>query len=63
MIGQVAGKVAQTLLVLFIVSIASFFFLKMAPGDPVMLLLGAEYSPQSRPGISERLGRADGPHL
>ena len=45
MMRSLVGKVLQTLLVLLIVSVAAFWFLKLAPGDPVTLLLGQEYSP------------------
>lgn len=50
------AKLAQTLLVLLVVSIAAFWFLKLAPGDPVMLLLGAEYSPQTYAKMVRELG-------
>ena len=36
------SRLMQTLLVLAVVSIAAFWFLKLAPGDPVSLMLGAE---------------------
>ena len=49
-------KLLQTLLVLLIVSIVAFFFLKMAPGDPVMLLLGSEYSPKAYARLMHELG-------
>lgn len=50
------AKLLQTLLVLLIVSAVAFWFLKMAPGDPVMLLLGAEYSPQAYARLMQELG-------
>lgn len=49
-------KVLQTLLVLWIVSVATFWFLKIAPGDPVTLLLGAEYSPEAHARLTKDLG-------
>jgi len=49
-------KVLQTLLVLWIVSVATFWFLKLAPGDPVTLLLGAEYSPEAYARLTKELG-------
>jgi peptide/nickel transport system permease protein len=49
-------KILQTLLVLWIVSVATFWFLKLAPGDPVTLLLGAEYSPESYARLTKELG-------
>jgi peptide/nickel transport system permease protein len=49
-------KALQTLLVLWIVSVATFWFLKLAPGDPVTLLLGAEYSPEAYARLTKELG-------
>ncbi|WP_151448450.1 ABC transporter permease [Lacisediminimonas profundi] len=49
-------KFLQTLLVLLIVSIAAFWFLKMAPGDPVTMLLGSEFSPQAYAKLTHELG-------
>ena len=49
-------KVLQTLLVLWLVSVATFWFLKLAPGDPVTLLLGAEYSPEAYARLTKELG-------
>jgi len=49
-------KLLQTLLVLFIVSIVAFWFLKLAPGDPVMMLLGSEYSPAAHAKLTHDLG-------
>jgi peptide/nickel transport system permease protein len=57
------GKLLQTLLVLLIVSVAAFWFLKLAPGDPVMLLLGSEYSPQSYARLTRELGLDQPVHL
>lgn len=56
MMHKLIGKVLQTLLVLFIVSIAAFWFLKLAPGDPVTLLLGSEYSPAAYQRLMHELG-------
>ena len=47
MFQAVSAKLAQTLLVLLIVSAASFAFLKLAPGDPVGIMLGSDYSKTS----------------
>ena len=41
---------------LWIVSVATFWFLKLAPGDPVTLLLGAEYSPEAYARLTKELG-------
>jgi len=47
MLRSASTKLFQTLLVLLIVSAASFAFLKLAPGDPVSIMLGADYSKES----------------
>ncbi len=49
-------KLSQTLLVLFLVSVASFAFLKLAPGDPVSIMLGSDYSQASYEQITRELG-------
>ncbi|OYY93987.1 MAG: ABC transporter permease [Hydrogenophilales bacterium 28-61-23] len=51
-----SAKLAQTLLVLLIVSAASFAFLKLAPGDPVSIMLGSDYSQSSYDQITRELG-------
>lgn len=56
MIRALLAKLSQTLLVLIGVSIAAFFFLKLAPGDPVALMLGAEYSPAAYAKLTRELG-------
>lgn len=50
------SRLMQTLLVLAVVSIAAFWFLKLAPGDPVSLMLGAEYSPAAHAKLTRELG-------
>lgn len=56
MLRSLVTKFLQTLLVLLIVSIVAFFFLKMAPGDPVTMLLGSEFSPQAYARLTRELG-------
>ncbi|MFD2237652.1 ABC transporter permease [Aureimonas populi] len=56
MLRGVASKVGQTLAVLFIVSLASFSLMKLAPGDPVQVMLGAEYSPEAYASMMAELG-------
>jgi peptide/nickel transport system permease protein len=51
-----SAKLAQTLLVLLFVSAASFAFLKLAPGDPVSIMLGADYSQASYEQLTRELG-------
>lgn len=56
MLCQAISKIAQTLAVLFIVSVASFTLLKLAPGDPVQVMLGSEYSPEAHASMMRELG-------
>ncbi|MGI3168521.1 ABC transporter permease [Pseudooceanicola sp. C21-150M6] len=56
MLLQAMGKIAQTIVVLIIVSVASFGLLKLAPGDPVQIMLGAEYSKESYESLTAELG-------
>jgi len=56
MFQAVSAKLAQTLLVLLLVSAASFAFLKLAPGDPVSIMLGSDYSQASYDKLTHELG-------
>jgi peptide/nickel transport system permease protein len=56
MFQAVSAKLAQTLLVLLIVSVASFAFLKLAPGDPVSIMLGSDFSQVSYDKLTHELG-------
>lgn len=52
----VGQKLAQTIFILFIVSIVSFTLLKLAPGDPVQLALGSEYSREAYASLTQEMG-------
>lgn len=56
MLLMAAGKILQTLMVLLIVSVASFSLLKLAPGDPIQIMLGTEYSPEAYASLKNQLG-------
>ncbi|MGR3565635.1 MAG: ABC transporter permease [Heliomarina sp.] len=56
MLVQALGKIGQTLVVLFIVSIATFGLLKLAPGDPVQIMLGSEYSQEAYESLTAEMG-------
>lgn len=56
MVRGMLGKVLQTVLVLGSVSVAAFWFLKLAPGDPVPMLLGAGHSPAAHARLTRELG-------
>jgi peptide/nickel transport system permease protein len=51
-----AGKILQTLMVLLIVSVVCFTLLKLAPGDPIQIMLGTEYSPEAYTSLMKQLG-------
>jgi peptide/nickel transport system permease protein len=50
------GTVAQTAIVLLVVSGLSFGFLKLSPGDPVALLLGSDFSRDAYDQLYRQLG-------
>ncbi|MCA3070822.1 MAG: ABC transporter permease [Rhodocyclaceae bacterium] len=56
MLNRLFAQVGQTALVLFFVSVASFVFLKLAPGDPVSLMLGSDYNKDSYDKLFTELG-------
>lgn len=56
MLLRAALQILQTAVVLLVVSVASFSLLKLAPGDPVELMLGAEYSPEAHRSLVKELG-------
>ncbi|WP_299841574.1 ABC transporter permease [uncultured Jannaschia sp.] len=56
MLLRALARIAQTLVVLLIVSFATFGLLKMAPGDPVQLMLGSEYSEAAYISLTRELG-------
>lgn len=55
-LGQTAGALAQTALVLLVVSVISFSFLKATPGDPVTVMLGSDFSRDSYDKLYRDLG-------
>ena len=56
MLVKALGKIAQTFVVLFVVSVASFGLLKLAPGDPIQIMLGSEFSQASYDSLRAELG-------
>ena len=53
---RLLGAVAQTALVLLVVSGISFMFLRLSPGDPVAIMLGSDYSRDSYDLLYRQLG-------
>jgi peptide/nickel transport system permease protein len=56
MLRRTLAKILQTAAVLLIVSVVSFSVLKLAPGDPVELMLGEEYSKEAHQSLMVKLG-------
>ena len=56
MLKQALGKIAQTLVVLIVVSVATFGLLKLAPGHPIQIMLGSEYSQEAYESLTAELG-------
>ncbi|SNB68663.1 peptide/nickel transport system permease protein [Arboricoccus pini] len=52
----VGRKLAQTIFILLMVSIVSFTLLKLAPGDPVQMALGSEYSQEAYASLTHEMG-------
>src|SRR5215831_11216367 len=56
MIGFIARRVAYTIVVMVIASIAIFYALRVAPGDPVNAILDPIAMQQARDALRARLG-------
>lgn len=50
----ILNRLLQTLLIMFLVSVLTFMFVSVLPGDPVVLLLGPESSASMTPEAIER---------
>src|SRR5262245_59900837 len=51
-----AGRVAQLLVVLFLVSLGTFSLTALMPGDPAVAILGENQPPQAYAAVREQLG-------
>ncbi len=49
-------RIGQSIVVLFIVSVLVFSMMRWIPGDPVVVLLGDEYSPEAHARLQQQLG-------
>lgn len=49
-------RLLHTVILLFIISVFVFFIMKLAPGDPVTIMLGADYNPASYARLRHELG-------
>lgn len=59
MIPLMLKSLAQTLLVVFIVSILVFLFIRAVPGDPARIYAGADAGPEAVQAVRDRLGLND----
>lgn len=59
MLSYLAGRLVQTLPVLFLASIAVFLVLRLVPGDPADAIAGEDASPEEVTAIREQLGLTD----
>ncbi|MGH2370806.1 MAG: ABC transporter permease [Acidimicrobiia bacterium] len=49
-------RLLHTLILLFLISVFVFSIMKMAPGDPVTVMLGSDYNPESYARLRTELG-------
>jgi peptide/nickel transport system permease protein len=56
MVRFVVARVGQTLAVLFTVSVVIFALMRMIPGDPVLMMLGDDFTPAAYEQLRTRLG-------
>jgi len=56
MLQQYAVRLAHALIVLVIVAIITFTLMRLIPGDPVLIMLGGEYSPEVYARLKTELG-------
>ena len=56
MLRFILKRLGHSLLVLFIVSIAVCFMMRLIPGDPILVILGDEYSPETYRQMQRDLG-------
>lgn len=59
MLRLITSRVAQSALVLMLISVGSFFVLRLAPGDPARARLGIEATPATVEALRHRLGLDD----
>jgi peptide/nickel transport system permease protein len=56
MVRFLLSRVGQTLTVLFTVSVIIFALMRMIPGDPVLMRLGDDYTPEAYERLRTELG-------
>jgi peptide/nickel transport system permease protein len=56
MIQYVLNRLLHTVVLLVLISVFVFGLMKMAPGDPVMVMLGTDYNPESYVRLYHELG-------
>lgn len=63
MAGELARKFAQLMVVLWLVSLATFFMLELVPGDPASAVLGTSGTPEQYERVRAELGLDRAVHL
>jgi peptide/nickel transport system permease protein len=56
MVQYALNRLLHTIVLLFLISVFVFGLMKMAPGDPVMVMLGTDYNPESYARLYHELG-------
>lgn len=56
MLQVIRKRLFSAIIVLFVVSLITFILLKLVPGDPAMLILGTEVTPESLAALRESMG-------
>jgi peptide/nickel transport system permease protein len=56
MLQYALNRLLHTVVLLFLISVFVFALMKLAPGDPVMVMLGADYNPESYAKLYHELG-------
>ena len=53
----ILSRIGQTLAVLFTVSVIIFALMRMIPGDPVLMMLGDDFTQEAYERLKSKLGR------
>jgi peptide/nickel transport system permease protein len=56
MVGYIVRRLVGLPVLLILVSIMVFSLMHIAPGDPVLVILGDYYTPQAEAGLRHELG-------
>ena len=56
MLSYTINRIASTLIVLLLIAVFAFFLIRLAPGDPVLVMLGEEATEEAHVRLREQLG-------